>query len=835
MNKRTFRLSLLYQYGTVVALCLALFAVIRNWEIKNLKKEFLSTANEFILTLQDTINVHLEVLSSIRSFCEAFSITHEEFDTFISPMLEKYPSIHSITWLPHIAAHSDSEHSEPSEEKADSLPIGIYPSGVVLGIPRYDENYPSYYDAAGNSEEFHASDCDSMMLAAIIQARDAGMAVTIPQIDTLNNESLQLSTHIALAVYNDNQPVRTTQERRTSIKGFLVSEFCIPDIQHKFLSEVYKQMKFSLRDITDTFGEDSLSGKTNRNVAETLQSPIQHVTTDFLYEKKITLGQRCWLVSCSLPNEKISTSVWQSRTILLLGLLFSSLLFLYISITQKMTVKLRANEHRFRSLTALSPVGIFQTDTRGTILYVNERWTAITGLSPEESYKNNWINALHPLDKERIQEDWNDALTTTSKFTAQFRFQPDKKTIAWVFGRAIPWHDDNGITQGYIGTIEDITEHKNMYQQLQEKEEYLRTVFDSAPTGIFLIDPDTKNIVDMNLTAREYLELVDTVAQNEIPYSEVYPSNSIVLDTSTFVEQSESILVSCNKDEIAVLRNIVPVVQHGKTYLLETFMDIAEQKILQRQLMKSQNMASVGSLAAGVAHEFNNILLIISGFAKLNSDNTNIDEIQNALKTIAETTHRGEKIVGSLLSLARQEHSEEKQLYRIDTILQRDIILFDKELQKNSIELIAHIEEVPEIACFPYRLSQVFINMIKNAIHAMHNSPKKQLAIALWHGTKAQASKAKHSNKPQDYLYIAISDTGHGMNKEVRERIFEPFFTTKGVLSGGSDSTPGTGLGLSISYGIIEDHNGTIFVESTENAGTTFTIAIPLASQTASL
>lgn len=237
-----------------------------------------------------------------------------------------------------------------------------------------------------------------------------------------------------------------------------------------------------------------------------------------------------------------------------------------------------------------------------------------------------------------------------------------------------------------------------------------------------------------------------------------------------------------------------------------------EMKKINSQLFRSEKLASLGKLAAGVAHEINNPLTgILTNSSLLLEDLPPDDPKREDVEVMVHETIRCREIVKRLLDFARQTKPQ-KRMASINSLIENIILLVRNQTTFRNILIEKQLEaEIPELLVDPDQIQQVFVNIILNAAEAM---------------TKGGVLSIR-SSRPADaaHVVIAIADTGPGIREEVRERIFDPFFTTK---------EHGTGLGLSISYGIVEQHGGTISVESVIGKGSTFLIQLPIVTTEAS-
>jgi signal transduction histidine kinase len=230
----------------------------------------------------------------------------------------------------------------------------------------------------------------------------------------------------------------------------------------------------------------------------------------------------------------------------------------------------------------------------------------------------------------------------------------------------------------------------------------------------------------------------------------------------------------------------------------------------QSELIQSSKLAAVGTFAAGIAHEFNNLLGCMLGYAELGYSAQETEEKDHALQVVIQASRRGRSITRGLLTFARrQEHH--RALADLTDAINETLLLVELDLQKSHIEVVRRIEPVPPTVCDLGQLSQVLLNLITNARDAM-KPQGGTLTIGL--------------RERRDTLELSVSDTGSGIAEEIRDKIFEPFVTTKGALGG--SQTPGTGLGLAVSYGIVQEHGGTIEIDSTPGHGTTMVVRLPV-------
>jgi signal transduction histidine kinase len=230
----------------------------------------------------------------------------------------------------------------------------------------------------------------------------------------------------------------------------------------------------------------------------------------------------------------------------------------------------------------------------------------------------------------------------------------------------------------------------------------------------------------------------------------------------------------------------------------------------QNELIQSSKLAAVGTFAAGIAHEFNNLLGSMLGYAELGYSIDDLAEKNHSLDIVIQACRRGRSITRGLLTFARrQEH--QRAMANLADAVDETLTLVEIDLRKSHIEIVRQVEPVQSTICDLGQLSQVVLNLITNARDAM-KPQGGTLTIGL--------------RERRGWLELSVSDTGSGIPEEIRDKIFEPFVTTKGALGG--SQTPGTGLGLSVSYGIVQEHGGTITVESTLGRGTTMTVRLPV-------
>jgi signal transduction histidine kinase len=233
----------------------------------------------------------------------------------------------------------------------------------------------------------------------------------------------------------------------------------------------------------------------------------------------------------------------------------------------------------------------------------------------------------------------------------------------------------------------------------------------------------------------------------------------------------------------------------------------------QNELIQSTKLAAVGTFAAGIAHEFNNLLGSMLGYAELGHSVNDLEEKNRSLDVVIQACRRGRSITRGLLTFARrQEHH--RALADLSDAIDETLTLVEIDLRKSHIEIARQVEPVPPTICDLGQLSQVVLNLITNARDAM-KPQGGTLTIGL--------------RERRGWLELSVADTGSGIPEEIRDKIFEPFVTTKGALGG--SQTPGTGLGLSVSYGIVQEHGGTIEVASADGRGTTMIVRLPIVNE----
>ncbi|WP_129124888.1 hybrid sensor histidine kinase/response regulator [Geomonas oryzae] len=380
-----------------------------------------------------------------------------------------------------------------------------------------------------------------------------------------------------------------------------------------------------------------------------------------------------------------------------------------------------------------------------------------------------------------------------------------------------------------LAVARDITTRRAVEEALRQSEEFLKNVVDHIPAMVFAKDAAKLRFITINKYGEELLGF----SRKEIlgrSNHDLFPSEQAdffsakdreTLESGELVEIPEEVISTAAGNRILHTKKIPLMDDHGKArYLLGIAEDITEKKQLEEKLLQSQKMEAIGQLAGGVAHDFNNILMVIMGYGSmLRSDPSLASGHREQVERIMEAADKAAQLTAGLLTFSR------KQVIKTQTVDLNEVIRrvekFLSRIIGEDVQLKSQLPEHPlPVEMDSNQIEQVLVNLATNARDAMPRGGLLTVSTSLQRIDQGFVD-ANDAGSPGPYAVVSISDTGSGMDEATRRRIFEPFFTTK-------ELGKGTGLGMSIVYGIVNQHGGFINVYSEPGLGTTFKIYLPL-------
>lgn len=381
-----------------------------------------------------------------------------------------------------------------------------------------------------------------------------------------------------------------------------------------------------------------------------------------------------------------------------------------------------------------------------------------------------------------------------------------------------------------LAVARDITERKRAEEALRQSEDFLKNIVDNIPAMVFAKEASELKYAFFNKGGQELLgysreELLGRSDHDFFPEEQAaffIQKDREVLAKGDLVEiPEETVQTRHGGDRILSTKKIPLFDSNGNArYLLGISEDITDRKRLEEQLLHSQKMDAIGQLASGVAHDFNNILMVIMGYCTLLGRDETLNVPQHGMvERIMDASEKASQLTRSLLTFSRKEPIKPRATSLNDIVMEIQEFLtriIGEDLHLKSVlsrdNLIVEVDRG--------QVEQVLINLATNARDAMPGGGVLTIETGYQVVDPVLVETAGHGEVGR-YAVVTVSDTGVGMDEQTRSRIFEPFFTTK-------DVGKGTGLGMAIVYGIVKQHNGFITADSEPGVGTSFRVYLPL-------
>lgn len=484
------------------------------------------------------------------------------------------------------------------------------------------------------------------------------------------------------------------------------------------------------------------------------------------------------------------------------------------------SLSLKWAELMFESFIDSIDVGVYVLDCNGVVTRVNAYMVEQYQWDTDELVGKNIFELLPDLAQLGVEERFKQVISERRVMELVNLQRKDRQGRDIFFNlKGIPILDGSGV-KGVLAVMNDITEKRVLQFQVAETEQYLQNLIDNANDIIYTLDSEG-NVTFLNKMGQKIMGYTfyrserdhysKYVLQKDQPRHEKYFRKTL----KGSVARYESVIRGNDDKLLNVLINLTPI-RKGEEIVgvLGIARDITERKQMEAQLLQASKMAAIGELASGVAHEINNPVGIISGTAEQvqflvehcrDNPQAMAARLSKHIDIIREQAERCKKITQGLLNFARKTeiHSVDVNLAKL---IEETLALVENRALSEGKRITAILpEHPPSLHADPHQLEQVFLNLVNNALDATDLDGTVTIEIKTENGL----------------VRIDFVDDGIGVPEENIKKIFDPFFTTKPIGKG-------TGLGLSICFGIIQNLNGRIEVESKPGEGTRFTVRIPL-------
>lgn len=465
-----------------------------------------------------------------------------------------------------------------------------------------------------------------------------------------------------------------------------------------------------------------------------------------------------------------------------------------------------------------------------TLHFVSDGCLELTGYSAQELLApphGALAELIHPDDRDRVRLTVQQALAANCSHEVEYRLRTNDGRERVILERGVGVAGRSSSTIMIEGFATDITEQKNAAEGIAESHRQLLTILDSIEAQIFVADMETHQVLFVN---RKMKELFGEGALSEPCYRAFqqqeqpcdFCTNDQLLDEHGEpgpVRQWERLNPITGRWYVNYDRAVRWL--GGKIVRMQVAFDNTDRKESELKLRQMQKMEAIGLLAGGVAHDFNNILSVILGYATMALDELGDggSRVKRDVLQIQKAGLRARDLVKQILSFCHQSE-EHFQPLKLQLIV-KEVVKMLRSSFPSTIHIAAQISVVDNtVLADPSQIHQVLMNLCTNALHAMKEGGELEIGLRQTRLNSGPRRRELQDLPDGPYLQLSVRDTGTGIPQEIADKIFDPFFTTKG-------EGEGTGLGLAVVQGIVATHRGAVTVDSRPGEGTVFIVYLP--------
>ena len=496
---------------------------------------------------------------------------------------------------------------------------------------------------------------------------------------------------------------------------------------------------------------------------------------------------------------------------------------------KKVEDAMRQSEELYKSLISNSSELIILTDTKGITTFCSPQCEKVLGYPGDKFIGKIMPDIIHPDDVDRCQEAWENVFHKGQELEDfEYRIVDAQGGVRWV-SHSVKMVGSDDPPVGLQNTIRNITDRKIAEEVIRVSEEKYRTMLNASPDGMVLINLKgiiiEVSVIGLNLFGAD--ARVDMVGRN---LSQFVPAeeNNILTEllaktTDEGLTQNTGLTIK-RKDQSIFAGEISATLMQDQNGVPISFMiivrDISQRKKMEAKQIHIDRMSTLGEMAAGIAHEINQPLNIISMvmdkilFETVKTETVGMEFLKNKSDKIFENITRIRDIIDHVRTFSRSQDDYIPTAFNVNSSIMNASSMVVEQFKHNSISLNLQLEpQMPQIVGNTYKFEQVILNLLTNAKDAVTEKKNQQQDVEMQVGIRSW-----HENQ---FIFVEVTDNGTGISKDDIHNVMLPFYTTK-------EEGKGTGLGLSICYQIIKEMNGTIEIASDRELGTKFQLVLPL-------